>query len=305
LKDWLASLGRNKGLKLLALLLALALWFLVGSEERTETTLNLALDLANVPNNLVVASEVPAALQVRVNGPGSLVRKLTQSRPSHTLDLSGYKAGRHNFALGPKSFNFPRGIMVTRVQPNSLKITLVPTITRVLQIQPRLEGKLPEGLEVKNVQVRPPLVSVTGPSSELADLKILSTMPLDLSQITESTTVPTDVDFKNLHLTLKELVPILAEITIGPKEVSRTFSGVPVTAAPRPARLTPAQVAVTVQGPAPAVKDLKADAIKATVDTRNLSPGKHRLQVSVTLPEGLSLVKVHPAAVAATVEKPR
>ncbi|MBM4295753.1 MAG: hypothetical protein FJ126_12740 [Deltaproteobacteria bacterium] len=303
MKDWLASLGRNKGLKLLALLLALALWFLVGSEERTETTLNLALDLANVPNNLVVASEVPAALQVRVNGPGSLVRKLTQSRPSHTLDLSGYKAGRHNFALGPKSFNFPRGIMVTRVQPNSLKITLVPTITRVLQIQPRLEGKLPEGLEVKNVQVRPPLITVTGPSSELADLKFLSTLPLDLGQLTESATVPTDVDFKNLHLTPKEQVPILAEIAIGPKEVSRTFTGVPVTAGPRPARLTPSQVVVTVRGPAPALKDLKAGAIKAAVDTKNLSPGKHRLKVAVQLPNGLSLQSLKPDHVTAQVSK--
>jgi len=303
LKNWLASLGHNRGLKLLALLLAVSLWFAVGTEERTETTLNVALELANVPPNLAVASEVPAAVQVRVNGPGSLVRKLTQSRLAHTLDLAGYKAGRHNFALGPKSFSLPQGVMVTRIQPNSLKVTLVPTITRVVQVQPRLEGKLPEGLEVKTVQVRPPLITVTGPASELADLKFLNTLPIDLGQLTESAAVPTDVDFKNLHLSLKEQVPILAEITIGSKEASRTFSGVPVTAGPRPARLTPAQVAVTVQGPAAALKDLIANDLKASVDTKNLPPGKHRLNVSVNLPEGLTLAKVQPAAVTATVAK--
>jgi len=296
-------LGRNKGLKLLALLLAVALWFAVGSEERTETTLNLPLELANIPANLVVTSEVPPAIQVRVSGPGSLVRKLTQSRPSHTIDLSGHKAGRHNFALGPKNFTFPRGITVTRVQPNPLKITLVPTISRVLQIQPRLEGKPPAGLEVKNVQVRPPLITVQGPSSEIADLKFLPTLPIDLSQITESTTVATDVDFKNLHLSPKEQTPILAEITIGPKEVSRNFTGIPVTAMPRSALLTPSTVAVTVQGPAAKVNDLKPKDLKAAVDTKNLPPGRHRLKVTVQLPEGVALQGVKPDSVTATIKK--
>lgn len=300
--DWLASLGRNKGLKLLALLLAVALWFAVGSEERTETTLNLALELANIPANLVVTSEVPPALQVRVSGPGSLVRKLTQSRLSHTVDLSGHKAGRHNFPLGPKSFNFPRGVTMTRVQPNPLKITLVPTISRVLQIQPRLEGKPPEGLEVKNVQVRPPLITVMGPSSEIADLKFLPTLPIDLGQITETATVATDVDYKNLHITPKEQVPILAEIIIGPKEVTRTFTGVLVTAMPRPARISPSQIAVTVQGPAAKVKDLKPGDLKAAVDTKNLSPGRHRLKVTVQLPNGVALQNVKPDSVTAQVK---
>lgn len=284
-------------------MLAVALWFAVGSEERTETTLNLAVELANIPPHLVVTSEVPSALQVRVSGPGSLVRKLTQSRLSHTIDLAGYKAGRHNFAFSPKIFNLPRGITVTRVQPNSLRVTLVPTISRVLQIQPRLEGKLPEGLEVKAVQVRPPLISVAGPSSELSDLKFISTLPIDLGQLTDSATVATDVDFKNLHLTPKEQAPILAEITIGPKELNRTFIGIAVAAGPRPARLTPSQVAVTVQGTAAALKDVKANAIKASVDTKNLSPGRYRLKVMVQLPNGLTLQSVKPEQITARVAK--
>ena len=49
MKDWLASLGRHKALKLLSLLLALALWLAVGGEERTETTLSMSLELVNLP----------------------------------------------------------------------------------------------------------------------------------------------------------------------------------------------------------------------------------------------------------------
>jgi len=303
LKDWLASLGRHRGFKLLSLLLAIALWFAVGGEERTETTLSMPLELANLPARMMVTSEMPPALQVRITGPGSLVRKLSQTRPSFTIDLSGYKPGRHVFSLGPKSFSFPRGVMVTRVTPNPLTINLSPTIVRTLPVQPLLEGKPPEGYDVLEVKLRPPQVKVEGPYSELTDLKSLSTLPIDVTQLTCPTTVTTDLDLKNLHLTFKEQGPIQADLTIEPRQVTRTLSGVPITAGPRGARLVPAQVTVTLQGPAPVLKDLQPGEVKALVDTRNLPVGRHRLKVSVELPPDLGLVKVQPEAVTAWVGK--
>ena len=61
---------------------------------------------------------------------------------------------------------------------------------------------------------------------------------------------------------------------------------------------------VTVQGPWPRVKDLKPADVKATVDTRNLSRGRTRLNVSISLPQGVSLVRVQPGSVRASREKP-
>ena len=67
-----------------------------------------------------------------------------------------------------------------------------------------------------------------GPSPELAELQFISTLPIDLSFLKEHTVIATDLDFKNLHLALKDPVPILADLQIGPKTLTRTFSGVPV-----------------------------------------------------------------------------
>lgn len=299
MSDWRTFWGRNRGLKLLALGLALALWFAVGSEERTETTLNLALELANLPPKMIITSEVPASLQVRVMGPGSVVRKLTQARLMHTIDLSGYKSGRHSFSLGPNSFSFPRGVTVTRIQPNPLKLTLAVTTTRNLPIKPVLEGRPPEGFEVMEVKIRPAQITVKGPAPELADLKFVPTLPIDLTNLSGSTTVATDVDFKNFHLSVQEQVPILADLTIEAREATRTITGVPVVASPRPARLNPSEVTLTLQGPWDQVKNLKPKEVKATVDTQNLGAGRRRLKVAVTLPPGLRLLKVQPNAVTA------
>ncbi len=301
--SWLASLGRHKALKLLALLLALALWFAVSGEERTETTLSMSLELVNLPRNLVITSEVPPNLQVRVAGPRSIVNKLSQSRLTQTIDLAGYKSGRHPYYFGPNSFSFPRGVQVIRISPNPVNLTLATSMTRTLAIHPILEGSPPNGYEVLGVATRPDKVVVKGPSTELEDLKFINTLPIDVSHLTEHTVISTDLDFKNLHLSLKETVPILAEINIAAKPLTRTLAEVPVQAAPEPASLRPARVTVTVKGPWQQVKELKVEGIKASVDTRNQSPGPHRLNVSVSLPAGISLVRVKPATVTATVGK--
>ena len=303
MQRWLASLGRHKGLKLLSLLLALSLWFAVSGEERTETSLHMALEFVNLPAKLVLTGEVPAELQVRVIGPRSIINKLSQTRLTQTVDLAKYKSGTHTFYLGPNSFAFPRGVVVTRIQPNPLALNLSPTVTVTLPVKPVLVGNPPEGYELVNAKIRPDRVTVSGPVEEVSELKSIPTHPIDLRRLTEMTVMASDLDFKNLHLTLKDQVPILVELDIQSKTLTRTLPQVPVFPEPGPANLRPAHVAVTVQGPWLLVKDLKSGDVKATVDTRAAGRGSARLSVSIELPQGVSLVRVQPAVVSASKEK--
>ena len=153
--SWLGTLKRNRLLKLFSLLLAIVLWFTVSGEERTETTINMALELVNLHKNLMATNEVPPAIQVRVVGPRSIVNNLSQTRLTQTLDLNGYKSGRHTFSLGPNSFSLPRGVQVVRIQPNPISLTLANTITRTLPIKPVLENNPAEGYELVSVNTRP------------------------------------------------------------------------------------------------------------------------------------------------------
>jgi YbbR domain-containing protein len=303
LTNWFGTLKRNRLLKLLSLLLAIAFWFAVSGEERTETSLNMTLDLVNLNQSLMVTSELPPAIQVRVVGSRSIVNNLSQARLTQTLDLNGYKSGRHTFSLGPNSFSLPRGVQVVRIQPNPITLTLAGTITRTLPIKPVLENNPADGYELVSVNTRPVQVTVKGPSPELAELQFISTLPIDLSFLKEHTVIATDLDFKNLHLSLKDPVPILADIQIGPKALTRTFSGVPVLTDSQAARVSPTQVTLTIKGPWPLVQNLKPEDLKARVDTRNLTPGRHRLTISVDLPGDVSLVRSRPDTVAVTLPK--
>jgi YbbR domain-containing protein len=303
LTSWYGTLGRNRLLKLLSILLAVALWFAVSGEERTETTLNMALEMVNMHHNLMVTSEVPPAIHVRVVGPRSIVNSLSQTRLSETLDLAGYKSGRHTFYFSPNGFALPRGVQVISIQPNPINLTLAATMTQTLTIKPVLENKPPEGYEVVSAKTKPAKVIVKGPYPELAELNFLPTVPIDVSHMKENTIIATDLDFKNLHLSVKERVPILADIQIAPKTLSRTFSGVPVVTEPPVNRVSPSKVTLIIKGPWPVVRDLKVDDLKPRVDIQNLSPGRHRVNVSVELPGGVSLERSKPASVIVRIAK--
>jgi YbbR domain-containing protein len=251
----------------------------------------------------MVTSEVPPAIQVRVVGPRSIVTSLSQTRLSETIDLASYKSGRHTFYLGPNSFNFPRGVQVIRIQPNPIYLTLVATMTQTLPIKPILVNNPPEGYELISAHTRPPQVTVKGPYPELAELNFIPTLPIDISHFKGPAIIVTDLDFKKLHLSLKEPVPIMADIKIGPKTITRTFSRIPVEANPQPARVSPTKVTLTIKGPWPQVHKLTADDLKAKVDTSNLKPGRHRVDVSAQLPDGVSLVRTRPSHVIVTVSK--
>jgi YbbR domain-containing protein len=192
---------------------------------------------------------------------------------------------------------------VVRIQPNPITLTLATTITRTLPIKPVLENNPAEGHELVSINTRPGQVTVKGPSTELAELQFIPTLPIDLSFLKENTVIATDLDFKNLHLALKDAVPILADLQIGPKTLTRTFSGVPVLTDSPAAKISPAQVTLTIKGPWPLVQNLKPEDLKPRVDTQNLTPGRHRLTVSVDLPRGVSLERSRPATVTVTLAK--
>ena len=301
---WHGFFGRNKLPKFLSLLLAVALWLAVGGEERTEATLSIPLEFTNLASDLTITSDLPSTLQVKISGPRSMIRSLSQSRLTHSVDLSGLKAGPHVIPLGPQSFPFPRGIEISRIQPNPLTLTLSQTLSRTLSIQPVVTGNPAPGYEIKEIRLRPAQVTVKGPAEEISGLKALATLPIDVSNLSAPTTLATDLDFKSLHLSLVRQIPILAEINIAPKQTTRKISGIPIMALPHSARLSPSQVTAILEGPEPQLKDLQPEELKASVDTAHLKTGRHRLKISLTPPPGLKVRRLEPETVTAVIRSP-
>ncbi len=119
------ALVNNLSLKLLALLLAVALWLLATGATDTKRELSVPLTMRNLSPELVVASPIPEFVDVTIAGPKIRILGLRSEEMSLVLDLGNLGAGTVTFGSMEKRLGIPPGISVLRVYPSVIDVELV------------------------------------------------------------------------------------------------------------------------------------------------------------------------------------
>lgn len=121
----LNSLAENLPVKLLALCLAVILWFFVIWEQEHEQGYRVPVTCVNLPKGLTLSGQVPEAIHVRIAGPKILMMKLSPSALSVRLDFSDTGPGTVTFPGLERYLPLPRQLHVTRFYPSSIEVKLV------------------------------------------------------------------------------------------------------------------------------------------------------------------------------------
>jgi YbbR domain-containing protein len=154
----------------LALVLAVVVWYGKALERReriSERQLDASVTLLNVPADLVVTSEVPRVLVLRVRGPLSRLRSLDPAQTGVVVDLRGAGEGEHEFAVEARSVTVPPDVDVIAVSPSQLPLRLERVVQVRIPVRPRVVGEPAAGLAVGDVGAQPPTVLVSGPRLQL------------------------------------------------------------------------------------------------------------------------------------------
>ncbi len=205
---------RNLVFKILALVLAVILWFLVVGEERAEVGLTIPLELVNMPRDMIVVNNIPQGIDIRVNGPRSLIRSLTTRNLSKSLDLSNTKAGTITYSISSEGIRLPRGVAVTRIHPTQVVVVLQKQIKKMISVRARVMGRPASGYEVESVRVRPEEVEVAGSEEVIKDLENLSTKPVDIGGRQETLVQEVNLDFRSLQIHLPRNQTVEVEVKI-------------------------------------------------------------------------------------------
>ena len=133
-KEWLSSL--------IALLLAVALWYNVGGEHTVDTSVMVPVEVINLPRELVISNQFKKEIEVSVNGPRALILELENKQITRQIDLSQATPGTHVVTNDVNSIAFPRGIDVLRIQPASIcRLGRLPFYPACLRINPSSPGR--------------------------------------------------------------------------------------------------------------------------------------------------------------------
>src|SRR5581483_5809323 len=153
----------NLGLKILSLLLATGLWFMISRDEQpAEVAVRAPIIFKNSPPSLVISSESIPETQIRVRGPERILRQLTSNEVQAEVDLSGTKPQERTFELTPKQVRHPRDVQVVQIVPSQMHLSFDTAMTRQVEIHPNvLHGNLPDGGQVVKVDTDPSRVTIS------------------------------------------------------------------------------------------------------------------------------------------------
>src|SRR5262249_14793986 len=166
----------------------------------------------------------------------------------------------------------------------------------------KVEGAPPHGYVVKDIEVVPSKVEVSGPAPQVEKLETVMAAPLDVSHLTESQTQDLSLRGPDGDQVTLGVNQVRARVEIQEVMVTQEFRRMKIEVKNAAFRAvpTPARVDVTVRGPQRLVEQLKIWDGEIFVDAAGQEPGTVTLPVNVLLPPGLDLVSQEPSEVELT-----
>jgi YbbR domain-containing protein len=296
---------RNFGLKAMAVGIATLLWVAVGGERIVERSMQVPLELENLPESVELVGDTPSVINVRVRGTSTSLGRLTLGDVKAVLDVANAKPGRNLCHIGPDLVSAPFGVEVSYAGPATVVLQFERKVTRTIPVRPDVDGEPAPGYEVRGVSVDPAMVEVVGPESELRELTSATTEPVLLKA--SAAPVREKVAIAILNSDARLRVPREATVTVDIQLVrtERTIRGVPVRMlqllASQRAQALPPNVSVTVRGDGEALRKLGVSDVEASVDLSGLGAGRYTLPVSVAPSRLFGVVRIEPPQVQVTI----
>jgi YbbR domain-containing protein len=172
---------RTWGLRLLALGIALGLWFNSSFEDREAQSERLVTASVSYtwPKDFIVLDQ-EQNVQVRVRGTSKRVRELDPDQVDVQVEL-GRKRGSVVVSLGPDNVLTPDGLEVMSVIPSTLTVEVDREVSRRITVVPDLQGQPVAGARLEEPEVFPNQVLVTGPESLVSRTEVIHTRPVNLA----------------------------------------------------------------------------------------------------------------------------
>jgi YbbR domain-containing protein len=284
----------NIGTKLISVAIAVVIWVIVLGSRNVEATKEIALEVIT-PANMVAANEVPDRIAFRLSGPKAFLRAVLDRRDEPIrVNLANAKPGLVTYRFFSDNIRLPIGVKVLSINPTAILIKLEPIKEREVPVRAELRGIPPEGYRIVSTTIKPDMVRIKGAESRVDAVSELTTSPVDVSNIRQSLDREIAVDTTRYGVQLDGPLP---RVLINVEAVSANFRiknvDIRVESSFK-SKLDEKSVTVMVRADAKDLKSLERNQVYAVVDLTDKPKGTYQEPVKVTLPEGVSLVRVVP-----------
>ncbi len=290
---------KNLLLRFFSVIMAIVLWYFVNSESNlTLVGFSAPIEVTDLAKDKVLTWQSHRQAHVTVKGPSFLVSKLSSAPPLVRIRLPKDVDNRYIAPLPRSELDLPPSVQIVSIEPAEVKFTFDKLVKKkVPVVVPRI-GALGDSYVVRDVNISPSEIEISGPDGELAGVTSVETYPLDFRTATSDFKRVLNVRLPAPHIEADEnQVKVVVDIDLVILE--RQIASLPVIIrGANAARLktNPAVVDIDVSGARETVKSLQQTSVHAYISSDDAVEGRvAALQIEV--PEGIEVTKVSPQQV--------
>ncbi len=172
---------QNWELKLLAVAVAFAVWFVVVGSDRSRIALAAPVEYVGLGDDAVIVSDTRERVDVHMEIARWAATRITPESLRVRVNLTQAHEGENVVSLSGADVTAPAGVTVTRIAPSRVHVTVARATEASLRVVPQLRGSPAAGFVTGKVTVDPPAVQVKGPRSTIEGRRTVETAPVDIS----------------------------------------------------------------------------------------------------------------------------
>ena len=208
-------LTANLGWKLLALLIAVALWIAVAREPELATTIAAPVEYKNIPDDLDIGSNLPDRVRLEVRGPSGRLSRDNLTDVAVILDLKDAGPGERTYNIRPANINLPAGVSFYRALPSQVTLRFDKLLSKEVEIVPAPYSKgPPDGYRVRSYTLKPSKTLIRGPEQRVRNISHVTLDPVDLSGVISQAEFHTHVNIGDPQVRLEVPAPVELRITL-------------------------------------------------------------------------------------------
>ena len=186
--------GAHLAEKVAAVLLALLMWIGLGYQRETvQRDYIVPIEYRNIAPEWVIEEPKLVDAKIMLMGPEQAFRLFDASGLKISLDLSKLKQGGQEIALTKDMIKTPGSLTVVGLKPDRIFITAYKLVPKSFPVEIRTVGIPPPGVHLQKIEAVPSAITALVPPKLLREGLRITTKPIDLRQIKESTTVASEI----------------------------------------------------------------------------------------------------------------
>lgn len=287
----------NISYKLLAIILAIFVWFLARkSGEPIQMSFYAPVVFKNVSPVFQVTSDPPQInIVVHTNSRDSFNPQEIQA----VLDLDNAQEGILSYVLTENHILSPVKVKITRIHPSQISVRIEELIEKSFSIKPRYQGTPRKGYLLGGIKIVPDTLSMRGPRSILEKLDHISTHEIELEDIKKSLTMRVELELPrgNVQIINQNADFYSAEVTINSLPIKKRFDDVPVYLSNMDyvSVINPNTFNIFVEGPEDLIEGIDLAELYGEIDLSSYEPGEYpKVSPKVVTPKGITVLQQWP-----------